>query len=77
VSKQLYHEATLAYISNRYFILADYKAANFLFHWLSQLDRGFEHVRRLNIVDYNATSTIQSNLLSRCNRIVDLTIQTP
>ena len=79
VNKQIYHEATLAYIKSRRFVMSNSQAAEWMFAWLSRLERGFENVRSLAFYEYNPTKqeTAYPKLLRRCTRLSALTVWTP
>jgi hypothetical protein len=79
VNKQMNQEATLAYVKSRCFVIANSQAAEWMFAWLSRLEKGFEHVRGLVLHEYDPTKkeTAYPKLLGVCTRVAALKVWTP
>jgi hypothetical protein len=76
VSEELYHELASEYIESRRFVPRNLSAAELFIIWLSSVHRGFDHVRRLWLHDFDPASpaAAHSNLLIRCTKLESLTL---
>ncbi|KAF2829622.1 hypothetical protein CC86DRAFT_172322 [Ophiobolus disseminans] len=82
MSKEIYGELMLEYtkrmnFKGRRFRLYDARAAQLLIDCLDQIDRGFEHIRSLHLLEFKPASPApaHSELLMRCTKLETLALQ--
>ncbi|KAF1938116.1 hypothetical protein EJ02DRAFT_425984 [Clathrospora elynae] len=79
VSKQLYREATLEYITSRRFVLADTDSTALLNTWMSNVDRAFAQAEALSLVHYDPVQPddVLFSFIARCTNLQTLALKSP
>jgi hypothetical protein len=77
VNTQLFQEVTTQYLHRRTFVLRNYVSVHFMETWLSNLHKGFRHIRALSLYDFDPISHTDKhcNFLARCEDLVRLSLR--
>ncbi|KAF2036195.1 hypothetical protein EK21DRAFT_83899 [Setomelanomma holmii] len=76
VNKEIYHEVAQHYLRSRHFVLQNVGDAAGFFLWLRTIERGYENVRKLDLVNFSFVSPapVHLLLLTRCINLVELSL---